>query len=330
MTIIDLIGAAIGCGARDDGCKDGPRALLQAGAQQRLQTPDTHGGLVHGIELATPAGHSRAARLAALPGVAGFSRALADATAHSVHEGHVPVVIGGDHSCAIGTWSGVASALRPAGPLGLIWIDAHLDSHTPQSSDSGAIHGMPLAALLGHGARELTQVRDTHPAAAAARGGDRRAQLRAGRTRADRPVGRARDRRRGSRPQRSARGDGRGHPHRRGRHRGLRGDGRSGCLRSGGGTRRRIAGAGWPHGAGHDAGTGRLRPPCALRGVRAWWNTTRATTRAGSRHGWRWTCWAPSRARCTPSAANMRVRPESAGAQSLMRNTSTPTDSQSG
>ncbi|MGC0058291.1 arginase, partial [Ralstonia pseudosolanacearum] len=96
-------------------------------------------------------------------GVAGFSRALADATAHSVHERRVPVVIGGDHSCAIGTWSGVASALRPAGPLGLIWIDAHLDSHTPQSSDSGAIHGMPLAALLGHGARELTQVRDTHP-----------------------------------------------------------------------------------------------------------------------------------------------------------------------
>ncbi|MGF2524515.1 arginase, partial [Ralstonia pseudosolanacearum] len=109
------------------------------------------------------AGHSRAARLAALPGVAGFSRALADATAHSVHERRVPVVIGGDHSCAIGTWSGVASALRPAGPLGLIWIDAHLDSHTPQSSDSGAIHGMPLAALLGHGARELTQVRDTRP-----------------------------------------------------------------------------------------------------------------------------------------------------------------------
>ncbi|XAQ42381.1 arginase [Ralstonia solanacearum] len=163
MTIIDLIGAAIGCGAQDDGCRDGPRALLQAGALQRLRTPDTHGGLVHDIELTTPAGHSRSARLAALPGVAGFSRALADATAHSVHEEHVPVVIGGDHSCAIGTWSGVASALRPAGPLGLIWIDAHLDSHTPQSSDSGAIHGMPLAALLGHGARELTQVRDTRP-----------------------------------------------------------------------------------------------------------------------------------------------------------------------
>lgn len=166
MTIIDLIGAAIGCGAQDDGCKDGPRALLQAGALARLQTPDTRGGLVHDIELATSSGHSRKARLAALPGVAGFSRALADATAHSMHEGHVPVVIGGDHSCAIGTWSGVANALRSNGQdgaLGLIWIDAHLDSHTPQTSDSGAIHGMPLAALLGHGARALTHVRDTAP-----------------------------------------------------------------------------------------------------------------------------------------------------------------------
>ena len=163
MTHMDLIGAAIGCGAQDDGCKDGPRALLQAGALARLQTPNAHAALVHDIELATSAGHSRSARLAALPGVAGFSRALADATAHSVHAQHVPVVIGGDHSCAIGTWSGVANALRPQGSLGLIWIDAHLDSHTPQTSDSGAIHGMPLAALLGHGAPTLTEIRDAAP-----------------------------------------------------------------------------------------------------------------------------------------------------------------------
>jgi arginase len=163
MTIIDLIGAAIGCGAQDDGCKHGPRALIHAGALARLQAPGTHADLAHDIELATSAGHSRAARLATLPGVAGFSRALADATAHSVHAGHVPVVVGGDHSCAIGTWSGVANALRPQGTLGLIWIDAHLDSHTPQTSESGAIHGMPLAALLGHGAPALTQIRDAEP-----------------------------------------------------------------------------------------------------------------------------------------------------------------------
>ena len=64
MTHIDLIGAAIGCGAQDDGCKDGPRALLQAGALARLHTPYAHAALVHDIELATSAGHSRSARLA--------------------------------------------------------------------------------------------------------------------------------------------------------------------------------------------------------------------------------------------------------------------------
>lgn len=61
------------------------------------------------------------------------------------------VVIGGDHSCAIGTWSGVKASLNTNADFGLIWIDAHMDSHTPQTSPSGAIHGMPLAVLLGHG-----------------------------------------------------------------------------------------------------------------------------------------------------------------------------------
>jgi arginase len=63
----------------------------------------------------------------------------------------LPVVIGGDHSCAIGTWKGIARALAPRGPLGLVWIDAHMDAHTPETSPSGMLHGMPLACLLGHG-----------------------------------------------------------------------------------------------------------------------------------------------------------------------------------
>jgi arginase len=67
--------------------------------------------------------------------------------------GEFPVVIGGDHSVAIGTWSGVAKAAGE--PIGLLWIDAHLDSHTPETSYSGAIHGMPLACLLGRGDRRL-------------------------------------------------------------------------------------------------------------------------------------------------------------------------------
>ena len=60
----------------------------------------------------------------------------------------VPVVIGGDHSCAIGTWSGVA---EKHGDFGLIWVDAHMDSHTPQTSITQNVHGMPLANLLGYG-----------------------------------------------------------------------------------------------------------------------------------------------------------------------------------
>lgn len=73
------------------------------------------------------------------------------------------ISIGGDHSCAIGTWSGVAEAIRPSGDLGLLWIDAHMDSHTPETSESGNIHGMPLAALLGYGDQRLTQILTNRP-----------------------------------------------------------------------------------------------------------------------------------------------------------------------
>ena len=68
-------------------------------------------------------------------------------------------VIGGDHSSAIGTWSGVSHAVNDQ--VGLIWIDAHLDSHTPNTSATKNIHGMALACLLGHGPDELTSI--LHP-----------------------------------------------------------------------------------------------------------------------------------------------------------------------
>jgi arginase len=70
---------------------------------------------------------------------------------------------GGDHSSAIGTWSGIAEAKAADGDIGLIWIDAHMDSHTPQTSESGNIHGMPLAALLGYGDERLTKISSSKP-----------------------------------------------------------------------------------------------------------------------------------------------------------------------
>jgi arginase len=63
---------------------------------------------------------------------------------------HKPfLVIGGDHSCAMGTWAGVLNALEPGKRFGLIWLDAHMDAHTFNTTPSGNIHGMPLSALLG-------------------------------------------------------------------------------------------------------------------------------------------------------------------------------------
>jgi arginase len=77
---------------------------------------------------------------------------LADRVEAAVGLGQLPLVLGGDHSVAIGTISGLARAWRARGEkVGVIWVDAHTDMNTPTTSPSGNIHGMPLATLLGHG-----------------------------------------------------------------------------------------------------------------------------------------------------------------------------------
>lgn len=88
---------------------------------------------------------------------------LANTIKNLVNQDSFFVVFGGDHSCAIGTWSGVYDALDNKGELGLIWIDAHMDSHTPETTLTGNIHGMPLATLLGYGHAKLTHVMNANP-----------------------------------------------------------------------------------------------------------------------------------------------------------------------
>lgn len=70
-------------------------------------------------------------------------------------------IIGGDHTSAIGTWQAVSHYVKP---LGLIWIDAHMDSHTPTTTETGRLHGMPLACLLGEGDHRLSQLFSREPA----------------------------------------------------------------------------------------------------------------------------------------------------------------------
>jgi arginase len=136
---IELIGAAWGLGGADPGCAEAPAALVPLLAQ-RLE----HCGMaaLHGPML-TPAPAERRKQMA----VSRLCALLASAVADAVRRGRLPCVIGGDHSCAGGTWTGVARAL--SGSLGLVWIDAHMDAHTPGTSHTGRLHGMPLAWLLG-------------------------------------------------------------------------------------------------------------------------------------------------------------------------------------
>jgi arginase len=168
---LELVRASIGAGAQITGCRLGPETLLASGIASDLRAGghgrarDVHLGaaLVDTHFLAHWDARQGATEPSKLEAVSAFAPGLAAVTADIVRRGAFPLVLGGDHSTAVGTWSGIADAYRvqygDAGRIGLIWIDAHLDSHTPETSESQAPHGMPLAALLGHGAPALTDVR---------------------------------------------------------------------------------------------------------------------------------------------------------------------------
>ncbi len=150
---IELIGAASCIGAPDHRCESGPLILRSKGLLSRFEKLGYAAHWKHFVQpFLNDNDPERLSRIVA------FCHALAAHCFNVVSQGKLFAVIGGDHSCAIGTWSGVHQALHQHGPIGLIWIDAHMDSHTPQTSHSGAIHGMPLAALLGFGDPSLTSI----------------------------------------------------------------------------------------------------------------------------------------------------------------------------
>ncbi len=136
---IELIGAAWGLGGADPGCADAPAVLAPLLAQRLARC----GALSLPGPMLSPARSERRKQMA----VSRLCALLASAVADAVRRGRLPCVIGGDHSCAGGTWTGVARATP--GSLGLVWIDAHMDAHTPGTSHTGRLHGMPLAWLLG-------------------------------------------------------------------------------------------------------------------------------------------------------------------------------------
>jgi arginase len=141
MTPIDLIAAPSGAGATDPGMSLAPAALREAGLDARLRRC---GLTVTWREIVPPAPDvDRSSRMSAT------AQAVAGAVEASARDGREFVMVGGDHSLAAGSWSGVANALGPQHPFGLLWVDAHMDAHTPETTPSGDAHGMPLAYLLG-------------------------------------------------------------------------------------------------------------------------------------------------------------------------------------
>lgn len=145
--MLRFIGVASALGAPGSGSQEGPSALRQMGIEAAVRRAGLEAGW--GATIETPAGGAHAA-VATLSALAALLEELAREVSISVATGHLPVVLGGDHAMAAGTWRGVGRALGRA--PGLIWIDAHLDAHTPETSRSHNPHGMPLAALLGVGA----------------------------------------------------------------------------------------------------------------------------------------------------------------------------------
>jgi len=145
-----LIGAPVDSGQHRPGCLMGPAAYRTAGIVQALES------LGHGVVdlgdvaprvIAEPARDNPA--IHHLGETLGWTQALAEAGQAACARG-VPIFMGGDHSLSLGSVSGVAAHAKAAGrPLFVLWLDAHSDFHTPESTDSGNLHGTPVAYLAG-------------------------------------------------------------------------------------------------------------------------------------------------------------------------------------
>lgn len=157
---INILGAPLDLGASRRGVDMGPSALRLASLNAKLETL---GYQVHDLgnvavvqQESTPTGNENAKYLAQ---IARSCEALSEAVDRIAGKDHFPLILGGDHSVAVGTVSGVSHAFRARGErIGLLWIDAHSDMNTPETSPSGNIHGMPLACCLGRGPKELTDI----------------------------------------------------------------------------------------------------------------------------------------------------------------------------
>jgi arginase len=164
---VRIIGVPMDLGQSRRGVDMGPSALRGAGLQTSikklgLQVEDI-GNLSVKQPEEMPIGEKRAKYLQEIAETCGDVAAAAE---KALSEGFLPLVLGGDHSIAVGVAAGVANFFRKdKKQIGYIWLDAHGDMNTPESSPSGNVHGMPLAAIMGYGAPELVDLLGFKPKA---------------------------------------------------------------------------------------------------------------------------------------------------------------------
>ena len=161
---VSIIGAPTDIGASVRGANMGPEALRVAGlveAIARLVADVRDEGNLSGPlnPMLPPINGYRH-----LPEVAAWNRLVHDAVYGNLAVARMPILVGGDHSLAIGSIGAVARHCREQGkPLRVLWLDAHADFNTPELTPSGNLHGMPVACLCGFGPDALTRIAGTAP-----------------------------------------------------------------------------------------------------------------------------------------------------------------------
>src|SRR5688572_1450388 len=169
MKPVHVIGVPLDLGAGRRGVDMGPSAFRIAGLERQLaelgRTVVDRGNVPAPIREGRLPGDPRKKYIG---DIADVCRALYATSTEALNRGALPLVLGGDHSLGAGSVAASAHWVRAAtsAPLGLIWVDAHGDMNTPETSESGNVHGMPLAALLGQEPRELAIQEADRPAPA--------------------------------------------------------------------------------------------------------------------------------------------------------------------
>jgi arginase len=162
---IRIIGVPMDLGASRRGVDMGPSALRVAGLQSRLKQIGRQCEDFGNIPVPQPEEqHFGEKNAKYLSEISQTCKGLAEIVRKTLDDDLLPIVLGGDHSIAVGTAAGVAAHFaKKSKSIGMIWLDAHADMNTPESSPSGNIHGMPLAAIMGYGPPELTELGGTKP-----------------------------------------------------------------------------------------------------------------------------------------------------------------------